>query len=117
MALMSLKTVELQVALPRTTEVGRIQEQYQHRLTNEQHLLQQEQKGIDQQKSQRAAEVNETDKNQLRDKERQDQQGSKESALEASTKQAAQSPGNGGTASGEVAMRDPLRGRYIDISL
>lgn len=47
---MSLKTVELQVALPRTTEVGRIQEQYQHRLTNEQHLLQQEQKGIDQQK-------------------------------------------------------------------
>ncbi|QQE76157.1 hypothetical protein KDJ56_09665 [Brevibacillus composti] len=113
---MSLKTVELQVAVPRTAEVGRLQEQYQNRLHNEQHLLHQEQKITDRQKSQRAADVNETEKNRLREKEREQQHGGRDFSSRASEEGGSPSEGNS-PSTVEVAMRDPLRGRYIDISL
>jgi len=111
---MSWKAVELQVALPRTQEISRIQEQQQQRHMHQQQQLIEDRKQVDQANRQRAAEVDAAERNQIRERQpKQPQQerkrkaktDSRETELDASTVPAA------------PEMRDPLRGRHIDISL
>ncbi|MED4750150.1 hypothetical protein [Brevibacillus choshinensis] len=112
---MSLKTVELQVALPRTLEVSRIQEHQQQRTVHEQQSLIKERNLHDQQMRQRPLDIEHTEKNQIREREQKQKKNQKDSAAFASSE--------GGDMTGEakttlpVSMRDPLRGRMIDISL
>lgn len=112
---MSLKTVELQVALPRTLEVSRIQEHQQQRTVREQQSLINERTLHDQQMRQRPLDVEHTDKNQIREREQKHKKNQKDPEGAAFSE--------GGDMTGEektahpVSMRDPMRGRYIDISL
>ncbi|MFY0542762.1 hypothetical protein [Brevibacillus sp. H7] len=118
---MSLKAVELQVALPRTQEISRIQEQLQQKSMHEQQQLIEDRKQLDEGRRQRAANVDETARNQIREREKQQDKRKKqkkpsaphsdlhagESAVYPESVQSAK----------PSAMRDPLRGRHIDISL
>lgn len=114
---MSLKAVELQVALPRTVDVGRIQEQQLNRMIHQQQSMLDERKELDEHMRQRPLNVDETMKNQIREREQKQKQQRNQHGEEGASfeeKEAAASPSN--TAS-PVAMRDPMRGRLIDISL
>ncbi|MDF2679386.1 MAG: hypothetical protein K0R47_576 [Brevibacillus sp.] len=112
---MSLKTVELQVALPRTLEVSRIQEHQQQRTVHEQQSLINERTLHDQQMRQRPLDIDQTEKNRIREREQKQKKKQKDSEATASSE--------GVDITGEekttlpVSMRDPLRGRFIDISL
>jgi len=111
---MSLKNVELQVALPRTLEVSRIQDQQLQRSVHEQLSLMEERNLHDQQMRQRPTDIDHTEKNRLRDGK---QHGSGQSESQAA---AAAAEGDGAEKekkSVPVAMKDPLRGHFIDISL
>lgn len=112
---MSLKTVELQVALPRTLEVSRIQEHQQQRAVHEQQSLIDERTLHDQQNRQRPPGVGHTDKNKLREREQKHQKGQQEAEATA-TPDHKEADGEGKT-SLPVSMRDPIRGRFIDISM
>ncbi|RNB59733.1 hypothetical protein EDM57_03565 [Brevibacillus gelatini] len=113
---MSLKAVELQVALPRTLEVSRIQEHQQQRSMHEAQAMIDQRKDLDAHMRQRPTNVDETQKNQIREREqeqrqRQDEQahsGPAEAKNDAASEQSSPS---------SVSMRDPMRGRFIDISL
>ncbi|WP_400163000.1 hypothetical protein ACAF76_008825 [Brevibacillus sp. TJ4] len=111
---MSLKVVELQVALPRMTDVGRIQEQQLQRPIHEELNQQQERKQLDELNRQRPIEVNETEKNLIREREsrEQKQNGERMSGEAAEEEKQAET-----LKSKAVPMRDPMRGRFIDISL
>lgn len=110
---MSLKAVELQVALPRMTEVGRIQEQELQRPIHEQLTQQEARKQLDAQNRQRPMELEETEKNQIREREPREQKQNRQQASLAAAHQ--EKPEE--TKADSPSMRDPLRGRYIDISL
>lgn len=62
---MSLKLVELQVALPRTQDAGKIQEQLQQRSQNAQHSLSSELTKEQELQRSQVTENNKTDKNSL----------------------------------------------------
>ncbi|WP_134686224.1 hypothetical protein [Brevibacillus migulae] len=108
---MSLKAVELQIALPRTQEAGKIQEQVQYRQTHEQQAAIDQRNEQDQAMRQRTTDINETDKGQIRDK--QDRQRNRKQDQEQQQKQQQKKDGHGRG----YQMRDPFRGRHVDISL
>ncbi|MFD2371323.1 hypothetical protein ACFSO0_15470 [Brevibacillus sp. GCM10020057] len=110
---MSLKNVELQVALPRTLEVSRIQDQQQHRSVHEQLSLMDERTLHDQQMRQRPMDIEQTDKNKLR--EREQKHGREKREAQAATP--AGEHAEEGKKSVPVEMKDPFRGRFIDLSL
>jgi hypothetical protein len=112
---MSLKAVEWQVSLPRSPEIGRIQEHDQQRAVHEQQLQTDDRKLADQQMRQRPTDVNETAKNMIREREH-PQKRKKQTASGAEQDEAKDGSAEGRTSAG-VSMRDPLRGRFIDISL
>ncbi|HZG15107.1 MAG TPA: hypothetical protein VE710_08825 [Candidatus Bathyarchaeia archaeon] len=107
---MSLKAVELQIALPRTQEAGKIQEQIQYRQTHEQQAAIDQRNEQDQAMRQRTTNINETDKGQIRDK--QERQKNREQD-QGEQKQQQRQDGHGQG----YQMRDPFRGRHVDISL
>lgn len=111
---MSLKAVELQVALPRTQEISRIQDQLQQRTMHEQLMQLSDQTLHDQLQRQRTGDVNDTTKGLI--KEKQEKQ-KREKKQETASKQ--NSTGSEGHSHGNdrSLMQDPLRGRHIDISL
>jgi hypothetical protein len=112
---MSLKTVELQVAIPRTQEVSRTQDQLQHRLAHGQQVIIEEQKRIDERNRTRPEDLRETAKGSIKQQQEQSQkkdQNSQEQEPKES-KQAAES----GMVKHHSAYVDPLRGRHVDISL
>ncbi|QRG65469.1 hypothetical protein [Brevibacillus choshinensis] len=113
---MSLKTVELQVALPRTLEVSRIQEQQQQRTVHEQQSQIDERTLHDQQNRQRPTDIEHAEKNKLRDRE---QKQHKEQTETSSGTVASDNLAAGGEAKASlpVSMRDPLRGRHINITM
>jgi hypothetical protein len=111
---MSLKAVELQVALPRTQDIIRIQEQQQQRNMHEQQLLIEDRKQLDETNRQRAADIDSTERNQIRERERQKRQNGKNLAPSLDHVEGGAEPVAVPAAS---VMRDPLRGRHIDISL
>jgi hypothetical protein len=112
---MSLKAVELQVALPRTQEIGRLQDQQQQKTVHEQQININDRTQLDQQIRQRATDVNETAKSQIREKQEKEKRQKRQAAAETDegTSQAAERI----RTADHVEMRDPLRGRHIDISL
>lgn len=112
---MSLKAVELQVALPRTLEAGRIQEHQLQRSIHEQQSLIDDRKELDQHMRQRPLDVQQTEKNQIRERERRQQQNNQE--REGFAVQAGESVSSGEKTAPSIPMRDPMRGRFIDISL
>lgn len=108
---MSLKAVELQVALPRTQEIGRMQEQLQYRHAHENQQAIDRRNETDQAMRQRPTNINETDKGQI--KEKQDSQKKREQKQEAQKKQVQKQEDQ----DQGYQMRDPIRGRHVDISL
>lgn len=114
---MSLKAVELQVALPRTQEIGRIQEQQQQKLTHEQQQIISERKQIDQQMRQRATDVDQTAKSKIREKEDQQNKNKKRGMSATVDPNDETATPHDAKHSERSDMRDPLRGRHIDISL
>lgn len=64
---MSLKPVELQIAVPRTTEAGRIQNDLQHRPTADQQQLAAQNIKHSQEMTQRSSEVEDSSEPALRD--------------------------------------------------
>jgi hypothetical protein len=107
---MSLKAVELQVALPRTQEAGRIQEIQQQKQMHEHQYAVDTRNQLDRSMQQRAADITETDKGIIKEKqEKRNRRGLKEEKAAAQTEQKQKDD--------SVSMRDPLRGRHIDISL
>lgn len=108
---MSLKAVELQIALPRTQEIGRIQEQAQYRQAHEHQLAINNRNELDQALRRRPANINEADQGQI--KEKQDSHG-KRGQKQNEHRDGKQ--GKKGDSEG-CQMRDPFRGRHVDISL
>lgn len=111
---MSLKAVELQVALPRTQEISRIQDQQQQRTMHEALIHQSEQNRLDEQHRQRAGDVNETTKGQIKDKQ---ERHNKQNKQETASQQDGTSDKEPTVGDERSLMHDPLRGRHIDISL
>ncbi|MFM1650842.1 hypothetical protein ACI7RC_01930 [Brevibacillus sp. B_LB10_24] len=108
---MSLKAVELQIAIPRTQEVGRIQDQHLQRSMHEQQAMIADRKSQDEAMRQRPAEVNEPSPLEVRDKQEKPKKRRRSEA--GSRSQAANK-----TAGGETGQPvDPVRGRHIDITL
>lgn len=103
---MSLKSVEMQIAVPRTTEAGKIQQEHHQRPSQDQTLLAGEQMKQSRQAAQRSTEVNETAESAIRD------EGSRQQAPEDgghSSEQKEHSP--------ERPAEHPYKGRTLDISL
>lgn len=102
---MSLKSVEMQIAVPRTSEAGKIQQENHQRPTQDQTLLAGEQMKQSRQAAQRSTEVSETAESAIRE------DGSR------------QSPEQGGDSSeskeqpAEQPAEHPYKGRILDISL
>ncbi len=112
---MSLKAVELQVALPRTQEISRIQEQQQQRSMHEQQVLIEDRKQLDEIARKRPESMSEPAKGQIREKQQRERKRHAQSP--AQTEGATEPHEKGNSAKGHVPMTDPLRGRHIDISL
>lgn len=64
---MSLKSVEMQIAVPRTNEAGKVHNEFQQRPQNEQMLLAGEQTKNSRAEAQRSTEVSETAETAVRD--------------------------------------------------
>ncbi|SDW15656.1 hypothetical protein [Paenibacillus sp. PDC88] len=64
---MSLKAVELQIAIPRTSEAGRYQSEYDHRRSSEQSLLADNQSRQIKKKSKQSPKTNESEQASIRD--------------------------------------------------
>jgi hypothetical protein len=111
---MSLKAVELQMALPRTQEISRIQDQQQQKHLHEQQHTIDHRKQLDEAIRQRPTDVEQTAKNQIREREKRQHKQKKRAVTD--TVETGQG-GSPGTRSANTGMRDPLRGRHIDITL
>ncbi|MGM1045260.1 hypothetical protein SAMN05661091_2041 [Paenibacillus uliginis N3/975] len=102
---MSLKSVEMQIAVPRTTEASKIQQEHHQRPSQDQTLLAGEHMKQSRQAAQRSTEVSETAESAIRD------DGSR------------QAPEDGGHSSeqkehsAERPAEHPYKGRSLDISL
>lgn len=119
---MSLKALELQVALPRTQEVSRIQEQQQQRHTHEQQVLIEDRKQFDELTRHRATNINESTGGQIKEKQEEEKkkQQTKNQKTQQNKQEAKESQSNQKEfrpAQSAVQMTDPLRGHFIDVSL
>ncbi|MGC5324093.1 hypothetical protein [Brevibacillus sp. SYSU BS000544] len=110
---MSLKAVELQVALPRTQEISRFQEQQQQRHANEQQAQVNDRNHLDQKNRQRTTNINETTHGQIKEKQDEDEKRKKKQT--DSVKKGVAAKEN--KSKEQKHMTDPLRGHFIDISL
>ena len=103
---MSLKLVEMQIAVPRTSEISRIQNEQQQRPSQDQTHLAGEQVKQDRQAAQRSVEVSETSDAAVRD-------GGRDSGAqheqENETKQE--------TPEKQAAAPHPYKGKLLDITL
>ncbi|GIP43765.1 hypothetical protein J45TS6_22240 [Paenibacillus sp. J45TS6] len=65
---MSLKNVELQIAIPRTTEAGRYQSEYDHRRSSEQSLLATNENKKTKKESKQSPKTSESEQTGIRDR-------------------------------------------------
>lgn len=103
---MSLKSVEMQIAVPRTNEAGKVHNEFQQRPQNEQMLLAGEQTKNSRAEAQRSTEVSETAETAVRD------DGSRQSS--------GQQQGRGAAEAGETLEQPaehPYKGKNFDVSL
>lgn len=111
---MSLKAVELQIAVPRTQEVGRIMEHQQQRQMHDQQYHINARAHEEMAARQKTTDVSETVQGRIKD---QHQRG-KSSGQQAKKAAAAESEQTAVSRQEEHLLRqDPFRGRHIDISL
>ncbi|MBO8162482.1 MAG: hypothetical protein H0Z34_02040 [Brevibacillus sp.] len=108
---MSLKAVELQVALPRTQEVTRIQDQQQQRSMHEQQELIAARKELDELARNRPTDVSEAAQGQIREK--QDRNKRRDAVAKRKRTDSEQADKK----REQQLLSDPVRGRHIDISL
>jgi len=111
---MSLKAVELQIAVPRTQDVGRIMEHQQQRQMHDQQYNIDARAHADVAARQKTTDVSETVQGRIKD-----QHERRKSPKQQAVNQAAGE--NEQTAASRheehVLLHDPFRGRHIDISL
>jgi hypothetical protein len=108
----SLKAVELQIAIPRTQEVSRIQDQHLQRSMHEQQAMIADRKSFDEAMRQRPTEVTESHPLEVRDKQ---EKPKKRRQGEAGSRDQAANKAAAGSETGQPV--DPVRGRHIDITL
>ncbi|MCF6093809.1 hypothetical protein L1765_07420 [Microaerobacter geothermalis] len=103
---MSFKSVELQVALPRTQELGKIQEQINQRTAQDQAALASQQIKQLEYERKRSGNISRTEKQTIRR-----DQKNKDDSTNKKGKKSTQKKKD------EQEAVDPYKGRYIDISL
>lgn len=103
---MSLKSVEMQIAVPRTTEASRIQQEHHQRPSQDQTLLAGEQVKQSRQAAQRSTEVDETAESAIRDEGGQGQTPEEHNGSSEKKEKSAERP-----------AEHPYKGRSLDISL
>ncbi|GAB6988941.1 hypothetical protein [Paenibacillus pini] len=105
---MSMKSVELQIAIPRTSEAGKIQNELHHRSSQEQQFLAGQQIKASQQMRQRSTEVDESAHTEVRDEGKpkySGQQATDEHKSQQETEQRTH------------AAEHPYKGHHLDVSL
>ncbi|WP_054958249.1 hypothetical protein [Paenibacillus dakarensis] len=102
---MSLKSVEMQIAVPRTSEAGKIQQEHHQRPSQDQALLAGEQMKQSRQAAQRSTEVNESAESAIREG------GSRH------TPDKGEDTSESKEHSAEQPAEHPYKGRKLDISL
>jgi hypothetical protein len=111
---MNLKPVELQMAIPRATEVGRVQQQTQQKPQQDQTLLQQAAAKTSEINQQKTQNVDEANGERVRDEEKQKDSQSKKrkkhklAGYQASTKKEEHDNNQ---------AEHPFKGKRIDLSL
>jgi hypothetical protein len=106
---LSLKAVELQIAVPRTSEAGKYQSEYQHRSMNEQALLGQKTERETEDIRQRSGAVDESAETFVGQRGTGEQEG-------ASSRQRRSRPGENELPKEHLAEH-PYKGHHIDFSL
>lgn len=101
---MSLKAIEMQVALPRTQDAGRVQEQLNQRNVVEQHQIQQEQKQKAELERKKSTKMEGSISRMIQDEEASSQSRDQSSKKRKEKKKEEVSP-------------HPYKGKHIDISL
>ncbi|CAM2893107.1 hypothetical protein PASE110613_06325 [Paenibacillus sediminis] len=106
-----MKPVELQIAVPRTHDAGRLQNEQQHRPMNDQHLLAGQNVKEADELRRRSTEVNESVNNSIREDDR--QQSSQQGSSHRSRKQGQEAESDKTV----NAAEHPYKGKHIDFSL
>ncbi|WP_044478379.1 hypothetical protein [Paenibacillus antibioticophila] len=107
---MNLKAVEMQIAVPRTGEAGRIQQDAQHRPAVEQNMLSVEQLKLQEHQRQRSAGVDESAQNTTVKREGQ-QSGQHQGQAHAHAEEQAEEQNK------DRPAVHPFKGKHIDFSL
>ncbi|GIO66852.1 hypothetical protein J21TS3_16730 [Paenibacillus cookii] len=104
----SMKSVEMQIAIPRTTEAGRIQNDIHHRTSQEQEFLAGQQQKEAQELRQKSAGVDETANAAVRD------EGKRHPSRQKDPSRRASKPEETG---GHKDAEHPYKGHRLDVSL
>ncbi|MNW23587.1 hypothetical protein D3C74_02920 [compost metagenome] len=108
--MMSLKAVELQIAVPRTSEAGKYQSEYRHRAMNEQsHLGEQAMKDAD---AERNKPVNVSESSEAFVKLKDQEEGQQQSQRNRDQKTRSQTE-----SAEEPKAEHPYKGHHLDLSL
>lgn len=104
---MSLRTVELQITIPRTHEAGKIQEQMQQRPLNDMaHLAEEEKKNIAKQQEKTAA-TEHAEQEKIKDQQKQNQSNRQNAKRDDQQKDQVN----------KQKIQHPYKGHSVDISL
>lgn len=103
---MSLKSIEMQVALPRTQEFGKKQEQINQRSMINQHLDAEEKILKAEQDRHRSEKINYTENNKVNAEDKQSKQDQQQKRKQKQKKVDA-----------DQAVKHPFKGKHIDLSL
>ncbi|MCM3782933.1 hypothetical protein M3231_08090 [Neobacillus mesonae] len=106
---MSLKAVELQIAVPRTSEVGRYQSEYDHRRSSEQSLLADNQMKKEKKEAKQSPKTNESEQASIKNQRNSAGSSSDHVALSNNP-----SPEEEVEA---VSAEHPFKGKHFDVSL
>ncbi|MCM3128741.1 MULTISPECIES: hypothetical protein [unclassified Paenibacillus] len=104
---MSLKAVELQIAIPRTSEAGRYQSEYDHRRSSEQSLLADNQSKQIKKKAKQSPKTNESEQASIKDQ--RNSSHTMVGQLNQSNEQADETA--------TVPAEHPFKGKNFDVSL
>ncbi|MGG3279686.1 hypothetical protein [Paenibacillus solani] len=103
---MSMKSVEMQIAVPRTHEAGKVHNEFQQRPMNDQALLAGEQLKNSRADAQRSSEVSETAETAVRDDGSRQSSGKQQDGGEAKSDEMMEHP-----------AEHPYKGKNFDVSL
>jgi len=107
----SMKSVELQIAVPRTQEVGKIQNELHHRSAQEQSLLMNQQIKESREMRQRSSGVTDTAKSSIREEGKQQHSSDSDGQSQSPSNKQQDHP------SEQHPAEHPYKGHHIDLSL